>query len=204
MKKLITMMLVLLIVGGAVFGADTDGGTLTLSADVTGVLKHGFIANKIADADFGKINSGLSGTALDYTFATKIDLESNDSTDVGYYYFVANTPKTGYTIQFQVNPFYSDVAGFEVPLTLAVAKDVAHANVTVTAVPIAIATSGVIGADISASEKTTVMDTAQLLVGPKYAGLKLSVTTTGTANAAYGIPAANDYEATVVAYVTTK
>ncbi|MFA5545467.1 MAG: hypothetical protein WDA14_07430, partial [Sphaerochaetaceae bacterium] len=117
MKKLITMMLVLLIVGGAVFGEETDGGTLTLSAEVTGVLKHGFIANKIADADFGKINSGLSGTALGYTFA--IDLESDESTDVGYYYFVANTPKTGYTIQFQVNPFYSDVAGFEVPLTLA-------------------------------------------------------------------------------------
>lgn len=199
MRKLLTIMLALLVIGGVAFADDV--GTLTLTSKVAGVLKHGFIAAQITNANFGKINTGLSGVGLDYTYTSDINLESNDVTEVGYYYFLANTANPGYTVEFVVNPFSSATADFEVPLTLTVAKDV-NVNVNVTAGNIS--TGGEIGTDIIPSLSTIVMDTVNALVGPKYAGVKLMVSTNGTANAAYGIPAANDYVATVVASVTTK
>ena len=52
--------------------------------------------------------------------STDINLESDDVTEVGYYYFVANTANTGYTVAFVVNPFSSGTANFEVPLTLTI------------------------------------------------------------------------------------
>lgn len=200
MKKLLSVLLVLLVVGGMAFGAGE--GTLTLNSDVAGVLKHGFVGTLIENPNFGAINSGLTGTNQSFVYATDIDFYVDATIEtLGYYYFVANTPKTGYTVKFIVNPFSSATADFEVPYGLVVTKLIAHENVTVTEGTIS--ATGDLGDDISPSAETTVLATASGAVGPKYAGLKLGLTMATANNLAYGIPAATNYVATVVAYVTT-
>lgn len=195
MKKGIAILLVVL-VAGVMFGADA---TLTLGSTVAGVLKHGFVSEEIETVNFGHINTALSGADLNNNY-TGIDLY-DDGQDVGYYYFAANTAKTGYKVSFVVNPFASATADFEVPYTLVLADEGKSPNVTLTTTDIL--TPGTLGGDISPSTPVDVIATPSNAVGPKYAGLALSIVIAGDANLAYGIPAAEDYAATIVATVTT-
>jgi hypothetical protein len=88
-------------------------------------------------------------------------------TGVGYYYFAANTAKTGYKVSFVVNPIASPTAEFEVPYTLTLATTGNSSNVTMTTADIS--TIGTLGGDITPSASVDVIATPSNAVGPKYA-----------------------------------
>lgn len=232
MKKVLLILLALLIVvGGVVFADGEDApvlavpgeATLTLKAKpIAAVLKHGFVAaettgegenateiiynsfaaiSEMFDAD---VDGGVSRTH-DVLF----DLESDEAIPVGYYYFVANTPNTGYTVNFTVNPFEKLGTDIKVPLRLNLESVgvVNNATLTIPASP-GISTVGDVGDGVTASAETLVLKTtsSEESTPSSYAGIKLTASTTGTENLAFGLPADTGdsvFTATVVASVTT-
>jgi len=210
MKKLLSVLLVLLVVGGMAFGATDEAGgtaTLTLGATQTAKTVHGF--GNTAYTTFGAILNANeeNPTALADNSKTELNLESDDAQSVGYYTFASNLSR-GVTVSFVANPLTATIGEdvHYVPYKISWTKSagtvtVVDSNIDLGITP-AITDSKPSTTPIAASASTTVFNSATP-TGPKWAQLSLSVYFNGTGNTAYGLPAVA-FQGSVVATIAAK
>ena len=209
MKKLLTILLVLLVAGFA-FAADAtevSNATLTLGSSVEHILRHGFVKNEVQDPDFGTISAVMVSTVNDNDYDTiKLLGETGEETStypVGYHYFVANTSETDYVVAFGVQAF-ANTDGVQVPYKLEykeLAGSLSNASVSGSGSGV-IQSVGAVAFDGESSNGVTVITTNTTNNGAKHAGLELEVVINGEDNRNAGI-AAGAYTAYVYANVSS-
>lgn len=207
MKKLLSVLLVLLVVGGMAFGDTNEAGgtaTLTLGATQTAKTVHGF--GNTAYTTFGAILNAneKDPTALADNSKTELDLESNDAQSVGYYTFASNL-SSGVTVSFVANPLTATISEdvHYVPYKISWTKSAGTVTVVDSYIDLGITTAITDSTTvIAASGSTTIFDSATP-TGPKWAQLSLSVYFDGTGNTAYGLPAVA-FQGSVVATIAAK
>jgi hypothetical protein len=201
MKKALAILLVLL-VAGVVFGAaDPGDATLSLSAAMGTRTNHGFIDDNEGLDSFGTI---YNSTALGNYSATDLDLESEESQDVGYYVFASNT-NTKVEVSFVANPLVSPNLGTEVPYILT-ANYLSGSNITApTTAPKWDLTAGgdlAAGDDVEAVT-ANLINLTSVANGVKWASYSLGIEFDATGNIDFGLEEGT-YTGSVVASIVTQ
>jgi len=214
MKKLLTILLVLLVAGFAfAAGEELAGGdaTLTLKADMGQKTNHGFYGSGNALTDAGLIFDMVSPDDT----VEDLDLENDSAQGVGYYSF-ASTSSLGVNIVISGTPLTLAVSGgdtYYVPFEVAFNKldengsSASVSNVYENKVFKFDSVGDIDGLSPSISSSTYVSTASKLallsangVTDTKWATYELDVTFAGSKNIAFGLPE-GQYVGTVVAEI---
>lgn len=229
MKRLPLLIIIILVLPFILSAAPPDNATLTLTSRVDKVFMHGFFSSK-TEGGVNTLPQATSLTSLDvfgqftssgffedgFGYTDKIgnvdrEVDSSDfqedfdfgeaQYDLGYYLIVTNV-MGNITIDFDILPFHSLTTGFTVPWTLEVSPYGGNTGYTGVNKYVSGGTLGFnAGTEVS---ENTIISTSNT-VGHLFGALELKMLTENihSENAFEAmIPAADDYEATVVAKIT--
>lgn len=211
MKRLLALALFIIITTTLLFGAIPPDATLKLTSGKENIVAHGFFDNPMHGTHtaasvyvYFSSTEGEEYKVRNHTSTTVIDEFSEAVYEgVAYYYFLANTANTSYSVNFSITPFYSASSTYQVPWQLRVSKVASSDSLTVNG-----GTSGQAGTHGSFEEAsapisyTAFTTTPDLFKEVKFAALKLDVLLDQVEIGTIGVAEGDDYVATVTAIIS--
>jgi len=204
MRKLLTIMLALLVLGGVVFGV-TDANKLYLESSIAAKFNQGF--HTFASGAFSTFNAIIdAGTALGDVGSVgtgiSVELEETEAQPVGYYSFATNYKSL--SVVLTLNPMLNTDSAYYVPYTLNLTRSAGNGSTTTPLTLTKTFATTTAGTTEIAYETLTVMDASTTATNaPKWASYLVEVTFNPT-TAGYaddGLPQGS-YTGTVVVAVT--